>query len=54
MGIHIEQYMVGPNGRGGNQCTFDDLMWGFFQQYAILEGTGFIFIAVADDVFIQV
>ena len=54
MRVNVQNRFVGTAGNGGNQDAFDDLVWGICQQYTVFKCTWFVFVGIADDVFVAI
>ena len=52
MRIDVEHHVVGAGGDGCDQRAFDHLVRCVFEQEAVLEGSGLVLVAVADDVLV--
>ena len=54
MRVDVQNRFVGTAGNGGNQYAFDDLVRRICQQYAVFKCTRFVFVGIADNVFVAI
>ena len=54
MWVNVQNRFVGAAGNSGNQDAFDNLVRCFCQQNAVFECTRFVFVSIADDVFVAI
>ena len=54
MRVDVQNCFVGTAGNGGNQNSFDDLVRRICQQYAVFKCTRFVFVGIADNVFVAI
>ena len=54
MRVDVQNRFVGTAGNGGNQDAFDDLVRRICQQYSVFKCTRFVFVGIADNVFVTI
>lgn len=54
MRVDVQNRFVGAAGNSGNQDAFDNLVRCFCQQNAVFECTRFVFVGIADNVFVAI
>ena len=54
MRVDVQNCFVGAAGNSGNQDAFDDLVRRICQQYAVFKCTRFVFVGIADNVFVAI